>query len=226
MAETTSAGFKKTAAKIAAVEKMIGKGDLATPFNLPNVLTISRIASVPVVVLLLLFLPAPLGNWLAFSFYTYACITDFFDGFLARAWHQQSALGRFLDPIADKILIASVLLLLVGTDSVTGLTILPAAIILCREIVVSGLREFLAGVEVSVPVSRLAKWKTLLQMLALGFLMVGKAGPDFGPLTTHEIGVYGLWMAAIFTLVTGYDYLIAGLRHIHRTGEFPRDRAE
>lgn len=181
--------------------------------NLPNILTFSRIVAIPVVIGLL-FLPAPLGSWLAFSAYVYASVTDFFDGYLARAWKQQSNLGRFLDPIADKLLVASVLLVLVGIDRISGLAIVPAAIILCREILVSGLREFLAEVRVGVPVSRLAKWKTALQLVALGFLLVGEEGPDFGPLSTTDIGITCLWMAALLTLVTGYDYLRAGLRHI------------
>ena len=189
--------------------------------SLPNLLTVSRILAIPVLICLLLFIDDPLGSWLAFSAYTYACITDFFDGYLARAWHQQSALGRFLDPIADKLLVASVLLALVGIDRVSGLTVLPAAVILCREILVSGLREFLAELDVSMPVSKLAKWKTGLQMLALGFLMVGPNGPDFGPLTTSEIGILGLWAAAVFTIITGYDYLVHGLRHIVETDSAP-----
>jgi len=193
-------------------------------FNLPNILTFSRILAIPVIIGLLLFVEDPLGSWLAFSAYTYACLTDFFDGYVARAWHLQSAFGRFLDPIADKLLIASVLLMLVGIDRFSGLTVLPAAVILCREILVSGLREFLAEVPVRVPVTTLAKWKTTIQMLALGFLLVGPVGPDFGPLTTTEVGVWGLWGAAILTLVTGYDYLIAGLRHIVETDHAPADK--
>ena len=189
--------------------------------NLPNILTFSRIAAIPVLIALLLFVGDPTGSWLAFAAYTLACITDFFDGYLARAWHQQSALGRFLDPIADKLLVASVLLVLVGIDRISGLTVLPAAVILCREILVSGLREFLAQVRVSVPVTTMAKWKTTIQMLALGFLLVGPSGPDFGPLTTTDIGVYGLWGAAVLTLVTGYDYLVAGLRYINETNNAP-----
>lgn len=182
-------------------------------FNIPNVLTVSRIVAIPVVVLFI-YWGGPFGNWLAFATYTYACVTDFFDGYLARAWHQQSAFGRFLDPIADKLLVAGVLFMLVGVESVSGLHILPAAVILCREILVSGLREFLAEARVGLPVSLLAKWKTTVQMLALGFLLVGDAGPDFGFATTWEIGMYGLWVAAVFTIVTGYDYLRAGMRYI------------
>jgi cardiolipin synthase len=189
--------------------------------QIPNILTVSRILSIPVLVGFLVFMADPMASWLAFTAYTYACVTDFFDGYLARAWHQQSAFGRFLDPIADKLLVASVLLALVGIDRVSGLTVLPAAVILCREILVSGLREFLAEVDVSVPVSQLAKWKTALQMLALGFLLVGPNGPDFGPLTTSEIGIYGIWGAAVITLITGYDYLIHGLRYIRETDHAP-----
>lgn len=181
--------------------------------NIPNVLTVSRILAIPVVLAFIAW-GGPLGNWLAFSAYTYACITDFFDGYLARAWHQQSAFGRFLDPIADKLLVAGVLFMLVGVESVSSVHIFPAAIILCREILVSGLREFLAEARVGMPVSLLAKWKTTIQMLALGFLIVGNVGPDFGFATTWEIGIYGLWVAALITIITGYDYLRAGLRHI------------
>lgn len=181
--------------------------------NFPNILTFSRIGAIPVIICLML-LPTPLGNWLSFAIYTFACLTDFFDGYLARVWEQQSALGRFLDPIADKLLVSGVLLMLVATDGIEGLTVLPAGIILFREILVSGLREFLAEVQVEVPVTVLAKWKTTLQMLALGFLLVGEAGPDFGPASTQEIGISSLWLAAILTVGTGYDYMKAGLRHI------------
>ena len=192
--------------------------------NLPNILTFARIISIPVLVGLLLFVPDPLGSWLAFSVYTFACITDFFDGYLARAWHRQSAFGRFLDPIADKLLIASVLLVLVGIDRFEGLSVLPAAVILCREILVSGLREFLAQIRVGMPVSSLAKWKTGIQMLAMGFLLVGPSGPSFGPFSTLEIGIARLWIAASLTVVTGADYLILGLRHIRETDDAPVQR--
>ena len=196
------------------------------PTNLPNLLTYSRIIAAPVVVGLL-FLAPPLGNLLALGVYTFACVTDFFDGYLARAWHQQSALGRFLDPIADKVLVAAVLLMLVARGHVEGLTILPAVVILCRELIVSGLREFLAELRVGVPVSHLAKWKTVLQMVSIGFLLTAEAGPDFGPLTTLEVGAVGLWGAAVLTLITGYDYLRAGLRHLGAPGgENGEQRAE
>ncbi len=194
-------------------------------FALPNILTYTRILAIPVVVGLF-FVPDPWGSWMAFGVYTYACITDFFDGYLARAWHQQSALGRFLDPIADKLLVACVLFSLVGADRISGLEIIPAAIILGREILVSGLREFLAEVRVGVPVSQLAKWKTTIQMLCLGFLLVGPNGPDFGPISTLDIGIYGLWAAALLTLITGYDYLHHGLKYIRETDMGPAEIAD
>ena len=178
---------------------------------LPNLLTMSRIAAIPLIVILLYF-DAPHWRWLALGIFAAACITDFFDGYLARSRKQVSDLGRFLDPIADKLLVAAVILILVAEHLLTGWTILPALIILCREILVSGLREYLAGLHVSVPVSQLAKWKTLLQMLALGFLILGDGGAPAWPISL--IGEIGLWAAAALTLVTGYDYLKAGLKHM------------
>jgi cardiolipin synthase len=191
--------------------------------KLPNVLTYTRIISIPVVTGLF-FLDDPMGSWLAFSVYTYACITDFFDGYLARAWHQQSALGRFLDPIADKLLVAGVLFALLGADRITGVHIIPAGIILGREILVSGLREFLIELRVGMPVSQLAKWKTAIQMICLGFLLVGPNGPDFWSVPTLDIGIYGLWLAALLTLITGFDYLYVGLKHITETDHAPAGR--
>lgn len=181
--------------------------------SLPNLLTYSRIVAIPVVVGFM-YLGTHTGNWIAFWVYTYACVTDFFDGYLARKWGEVSSLGKFLDPIADKLLVAAVLLAAVAAQTVTGPAVFAAVVILCREILVSGLREFLAEVRVGVPVTQLAKWKTTIQMLALGFLIVGPAGPMFGPLTTAEVGLWGLWGAAALTLVTGYDYLRAGVRHM------------
>ena len=178
---------------------------------LPNLLTMSRIAAIPLIVLLLYF-DGAFWRWVACGLFTVACVTDFLDGYLARTRRQVSELGRFLDPIADKLLVAAVILVLVAERRLTGLTILPALVILCREILVSGLREYLASLHVSVPVSQLAKWKTLLQMVALGFLIVGDGVVSSWPVgLTGEIG---LWAAAALTLVTGYDYLKAGLKHM------------
>jgi cardiolipin synthase len=187
-------------------------------YNLPNALTVSRIFAIPILVFFV-FLETPFGDWAAFAVYAYAGITDFFDGYLARAWSQQSSLGRFLDPIADKLLVSALLILLAGFGPLNGIHILPGVVILSREIAVSGLREFLAEVRVSVPVSTLAKWKTAIQMIALGFLVVGDVGPAFGPVTSLEIGIWGIWIAAALTLFTGYDYLRAGLKHIQEQDE-------
>ncbi len=182
--------------------------------SLPNLLTLFRIAAIPGIVALF-FMESDLGQYLACGLFSVAAITDFFDGYLARAYGQQSSFGKFLDPVADKLLVASALLMATGFGQISGLTILPAIVILCREILVSGLREFLAGLQIGVPVSTLAKWKTMIQMFAIGFLIVGDSGPDVLP--TRLIGELGLWVAAVLTLITGYDYLRASLHHL--TGE-------
>lgn len=179
--------------------------------NLPNLLTLYRIVIIPVL-LAFLYVNEPWARWVALLLYSSACITDYFDGYLARNWGQVSALGRFLDPIADKLLVAAVILLLVAIDTITGYVLLPALVILCREILVSGLREYLAEVRAELPVSNLAKWKTLIQMVALGFLVVGDAGAHILPV--QLIGETGLWAAAALTLITGYDYLQRGLKHM------------
>lgn len=179
--------------------------------SLPNLLTLFRIAAIPGIVALF-FLESDLGKWLACGLFSIAAITDFLDGYLARAYGQQSSFGQFLDPVADKLLVASALLTATGFGQISGLTILPAVVILCREILVSGLREFLAGLQIGVPVSTLAKWKTMIQMFAIGFLIVGDSGPDLLP--TRLIGELGLWAAAVLTLITGYDYLRASLHHL------------
>ncbi len=183
--------------------------------RLPNILTYSRIVLIPLIFGLLLF-GQDAANWWALALYTFACVTDFLDGYLARAWGQQSAVGKFLDPIADKLLIASLLVVLAGIGRIQGVELLAVVVILCREILVSGLREFLAQVKIGMPVTRMAKWKTGIQMVALGFLVVGPSGPAFGPLTTTSVGIAGLWLAAGATLVSGADYLWVGFRHIYR----------
>ncbi len=180
-------------------------------YSLPNLLTLSRIAAIPIVVVLL-YIPGPWGAWSAAFVYALACITDWLDGHIARQRKLQSDFGRFLDPIADKLLVAAILLVLVGQHRIAGPMIVAALIILGREILVSGLREFLAGLRISVPVSRLAKWKTGIQMVALGVVMVGEYGPR--GVYIEEIGMLGLAAAAVLTLITGYDYLRAGLRHM------------
>jgi cardiolipin synthase (CMP-forming) len=190
--------------------------------TLPNLLTLSRIVAIPLVVITF-YVPSPYGPWIGCGLFALAGFTDWLDGRLARLWQQQSELGRFLDPIADKLLVATVLFMLAarqlredpppGTLALTILFVLPALVILSREILVSGLREHLAELRVRVPVSRLAKWKTGLQMGAIGVLLVGDAGPSWLPVTL--IGELMLWAAAVLTMVTGYDYLRAGLTHMN-----------
>lgn len=179
---------------------------------LPNLLTYARIVAVPAMVASF-YLPGNVGRWTALVIFVAAAVTDFFDGYLARAWQQQSALGRMLDPIADKLLVAAAILVLVADNSIGGWSLWAALIILSREILVSGLRESLAEVRVSVPVTRLAKWKTTAQMVAIGFLLVGPAGEVIFPYV-EEIGLTLLWAAAILTLYTGYDYFRAGFKHL------------
>ncbi|HEY1606285.1 MAG TPA: CDP-diacylglycerol--glycerol-3-phosphate 3-phosphatidyltransferase [Allosphingosinicella sp.] len=180
--------------------------------TLPNILTLSRIVAVPLLVLMLW----PGGGWfgsaLAFALYCLMGITDYFDGYVARARGAVSRLGIFLDPIADKIMVASVILMLVFVHVIPGVHVVAALVILIREIAVSGLREFLAGLLVSVPVSRLAKWKTAFQFVSLGALILGGALPQWAWI--HVFGIVALWAAAILTLVTGWDYLRTGLRHM------------
>ena len=185
--------------------------------SLPNLLTLSRIFAVPILVFLL-WRPAPLDYAITFVLYCIVGITDYFDGYLARAWGNISKLGQFLDPIADKIMIGAVLIMLISSrkanpvPEIAGLNIIPALVILLREIIVSGLREYLAGLQVSIPVSALAKWKTTFQLLALGALILGGAVPDQP--WVHDVGIFCLWAAAALTLVTGYDYLRIGLKHM------------
>ncbi|MBP0614037.1 CDP-diacylglycerol--glycerol-3-phosphate 3-phosphatidyltransferase [Jiella mangrovi] len=185
--------------------------------SLPNILTYARIVCVPLVVMCF-FMEGQLrspdyARWTALGIFIAASITDYFDGYLARAWNQSSTIGRMLDPIADKLLVAAVLLLLAAEGSIAGWSLWAAIIILCREILVSGLREYLAELKVSVPVTRLAKWKTTIQMVAIAFLLAGPAGDEFLPGIT-QVGLVLLWISALVTLYTGYDYFRAGLRHI------------
>lgn len=179
--------------------------------NLPNLLTLSRILAVPLLVIML-WGNGWIGSALAFVLFCVAGITDFFDGYLARAQGTVSKLGQFLDPIADKIMVAAVIIMLVAFDVIAGIHVVAALVILLREIAVSGLREFLAQVQVSVPVSKLAKWKTTFQMVALGALILSGAVERAFP--AHEIGLVCLWLAAGLTVLTGWDYLRGALRHV------------
>ncbi|HEY1502956.1 MAG TPA: CDP-diacylglycerol--glycerol-3-phosphate 3-phosphatidyltransferase [Stellaceae bacterium] len=180
--------------------------------TLPNLLTLSRIIAMPLVVATF-YLDPPVGPWGGCIIFSLAGFTDWLDGRLARAWEQQSAWGQFLDPIADKVLVAATLLMLTATQRITDWTVLPALVILSREILVSGLREHLAGMRVKVPVSNLAKWKTAVQMVAIGVLLIGDSGPEI--LHAKFLGEGLLWIAAAFTLMTGYKYLHAGIVHVN-----------
>lgn len=185
--------------------------------SLPNLLTLSRIFAVPLLVFLL-WRPTPIDYAITFVLYCMVGITDYFDGYLARAQGKISRLGQFLDPIADKIMVVAVLMMLISSrkanpiPEIDGLHIIAALIILLREITVSGLREFLAPLNVSVPVSALAKWKTTLQLVALGALILSGAFPSDEWI--HVTGLACLWAAAALTLITGYDYLRVGLKHM------------
>ena len=181
-------------------------------WTLPNILTYGRIVAVPLVAGLLMW-GGHTARWAALAIFVLAAITDFFDGYLARKWQQQSSLGKMLDPIADKVLVAVVLLVLCGDQILLGGHVWAAIIILAREVLVSGLREYLGQLRVSVPVTQIAKWKTTVQLVAIGFLIAGPAGDMVIPGITR-IGIIGLWIAAGLTLYTGYDYFRAGLRHV------------
>lgn len=194
--------------------------------TLPNLLTLSRIVALPLLAFLLWWSNWELGYGLAFILYTLMGITDYFDGYLARSSGAVSKLGIFLDPIADKIMVATVILVLTAQGVLTGpyvgdMHVIAGLIILVREIAVSGLREFLGGLQVSMPVSRLAKWKTTFQLVSLGALILGRALPEWNMMlgdvalnVPHTVGLTTLWAAAVLTLVTGWDYLRVGLRHM------------
>jgi cardiolipin synthase len=197
----------------------------ARPLALPNLLTYARIAAVPAVVACMYWQNILQGGlwlrWIALAIFIAAAITDFFDGYFARIWSQQSTFGRMLDPIADKLLVASCLLMLAADDTIKGRAVWAAIVILCREILVSGLREYLAELRVSVPVTQLAKWKTTVQLVAIGFLLAGLAGDNVvGALIGRDTriitdtGIGLLWLSALVTLYTGYDYFRAGVRHL------------
>ena len=193
-----------------------------TPFRarhlaVPNLLTYTRIIAVPAVAACLYWQDILQGGiwlrWVAVTLFIAAGITDFLDGYLARKWGEFSSFGRMLDPIADKLLVASCLLMLAADGTIRGWSLWAAFVILCREILVSGLREYLAELRVSVPVTRLAKWKTTLQLVAIGFLLAGEAGDLILPVVT-PIGLSLLWLSALLTLYTGWDYFRAGVRHL------------
>ena len=185
------------------------------PTDLPNLLTLSRIAAIPLLVALM-FLRTPVGDILACAVFSAAAVTDYFDGKIARERGSLTAFGRMLDPIADKLLVGAALMLLAGMDRLSPWGLLPATVILLREILVSGLREYLAGLRIGLPVTHLAKWKTGFQMGSIGTIVSGDSGASaigLGFLPVSWLGEAGLWVAAALTLWTGWDYMTAGMRH-------------
>jgi cardiolipin synthase len=184
--------------------------------DLPNLLTLSRIVAIPVIIALVA-MRAPAADAVACVLFIMAGITDYWDGRLARSRQQLSDLGRMLDPIADKLLVAASLMVLAGMGRMPYGALWPAVVILCREIMVSGLREYLAGTKISLPVTRLAKWKTGFQMTAIGFLLAGDTTGQLIGLSFFPVGLIGsllLWIAAVLTLITGWDYLVTGLKYM------------
>tara|TARA_Y100000590_G_scaffold245865_1_gene276260 strand:- start:888 stop:1457 length:570 start_codon:yes stop_codon:yes gene_type:complete len=183
--------------------------------KIPNILTIGRIILVPIFIGTF-YLPGAMGDWIPFFIFLLASFTDFLDGLLARLYKEESKLGELLDPIADKIIVASALILLVMDDIIKDYEIIAAIIIMIREILISGLREFLAKVQVNMPVTKLAKFKTFIQMFAIAILLTGESGNklfNFADYNAHSIGIILLWLAAFLTVYTGYDYVRKGIVH-------------
>ena len=183
--------------------------------KIPNILTIGRIILVPIFIVAF-YLPGSMGDWIPFFIFILASFTDFLDGLLARLYKEESKLGELLDPIADKIIVASALFLLVMDGTIKEFEIIAAIIIMIREILISGLREFLAKVQVTMPVSKLAKFKTFIQMFAIATLLTGESGNkiiNFGDYNIHSIGIILLWVAAFLTIYTGYYYVRKGIDH-------------
>ncbi len=183
--------------------------------KIPNILTIGRIIIVPVFVMSF-YLPGLLGDLIPFFIFLLASFTDFLDGVLARLFEEESKLGELLDPIADKIIVAAALVLLVMNQTIQNYEVIAAIIILTREILISGLREFLAKSQISMPVTGLAKFKTFIQMFAIALLLTGESGNkiiNFQDYNAHTIGIVLLWMSAFLTLYTGYDYVKKGIDH-------------
>jgi cardiolipin synthase len=182
------------------------------PTTLPNLLTLSRIACIPLLVALM-FLREPWAMWTACAVFVAAALTDYLDGWLARQRSEVSVFGKLLDPIADKMLVAATLFALLAVDHLGGISIIPALVILMREILIAGVREYLAALKArSLPVTALAKWKTAVQMVALGTLIIGDAGPAFIPVTA--IGLALIWVAALLTVVTGWEYVREAMKII------------
>ena len=183
--------------------------------KIPNILTIGRILVVPIFVIAF-FLPGFFGDLIPFFLFVFASFTDYLDGLLARLFKEESKLGELLDPIADKILVSAALILLVMNGTIKNYEVIAAIIILTREILVSGLREFLAKTSVTLPVTSLTKLKTFLQMLSIAILLTGESGNkimNFQDYNAQTVGIILLWLSAFLTLYTGYDYVAKGIDH-------------
>ena len=185
-------------------------------FKIPNILTIGRIIIVPFFVVSF-FLPGFYGEIIPFLLFILASFTDFLDGLLARLYKEESKLGELLDPIADKIIVSAALILLVMNGTIQNYEVIAAIIILTREILISGLREFLADVQIKIPVSSLAKVKTFIQMFSIAILLTGETGNkiiNFEDFNAQTVGIILLWLSAFLTLYTGYDYVRKGIEHV------------
>lgn len=180
--------------------------------KLPNILTVGRLMTLPVLVILMM-INTSWSAWAGLTIYTLGCITDWLDGYIARKYQVESPFGKFLDPIADKIFIAAVLITLIANGNLSGWGVIPVILIMSREFLISGLREFFGPKNIQVPVSKLAKWKTGIQMFALGFLIVGDYGNPVFPIT-WETGYVLLIAATILTVITGWNYMKEGLKHL------------
>lgn len=179
--------------------------------NIANLLTFGRILAIPYIVYSF-YGTEPYWMWIGFGLYSIAAITDFFDGYIARKWNITTRLGRFLDPLADKLIVTAMILMLAGFSKIQGIHLVPAVIILCREMTISGLREHLSALSIDVPVSSIAKWKTTIQMFSLGFLMVGDDRVPAIP--SGFIGNVLLWISALLSVYSGFKYLSKNWKHV------------
>ncbi len=177
--------------------------------KLPNLLTISRILAIPIIILSF-YIESQYAHWITISIFLFACVTDFFDGYLARAWSVQSKFGKLFDPIADKLIVVSTMIMLIYKHKINDYTIIPSIIIICREILISGLREFLIVSDVTIPVSKIGKVKTFFQMVAVVTLIINNY------IIIEYIGQVCLWLAAIITIWSGYHYILKGFCHTHK----------
>ncbi len=181
-------------------------------WNLPNILTVFRVVLIPFIIGLF-YIDEPWAAWTCLALYSLAAVTDFFDGYFARTMNLSSAFGKFVDPIADKLLVAALLIALCSFGKIDGWWTLSAIVIIMREFLISGLREFLGPQNIQIPVSKLAKWKTFIQMFALGFLIMGEYGVDVYPYVL-ETGQWGITIAAVLTVITGWNYMKVGMKYI------------